>query len=106
CHAAVEFEEPAQALEHATADGTTLGKLQFSSALALREPDEDEAGRARFLSLDEPVYLHQVTGRRAGELLRAVDLPELRRRSEAWRGCDEWRCHFHVPVDLAEFGGA
>ncbi len=106
CHAAVEFEEPAEAFARATAQGTTLGKLQFSSALALPRPDEDEAGRARFLALDEPVYLHQVTGRRAGELLRAVDLPELRRHGQAWRGCDEWRCHFHVPVDLAQFGGA
>src|SRR5262245_61053502 len=33
CHAAVEFEEPAQALARATAGGV-LGKLQFSSALA------------------------------------------------------------------------
>lgn len=106
CHAAVEFEEPAEALARATAQGTALGKLQFSSALALPRPDEDDAARARFLALDEPVYLHQVTGRRAGELVRAVDLPELRRDDERWRGCDEWRCHFHVPVDLAEFGGA
>ncbi len=22
-----------------------------------------------------------------------------------WRGCDEWRCHFHVPVDLDAVGG-
>ena len=106
CHAAVEFEEPAQAFARATAEGTALGKLQFSSALALSRPDTDETGRASFLALDEPVYLHQVTGRRAGELLRAVDLAELVRASASWRGCDEWRCHFHVPVDLSEFGGA
>src|SRR5262245_60816109 len=105
CHAAVEFEEPAQALARATAGGV-LGKLQFSSALALPRPDADEPGRAAFLALDEPVYLHQVTGRRAGELLRAVDLGELAREGARWRGCDEWRCHFHVPVDLAEFGTA
>jgi sugar phosphate isomerase/epimerase len=105
CHAAVEFEEPAEAFARATAQGTPLGKLQFSSALALSRPDEDDAG-SRFLALDEPVYLHQVTGRRGGELLRAADIPELARSREAWRGCDEWRCHFHVPVDLAVFGGA
>jgi hypothetical protein len=106
CHAAVEFEEPAEAFARATAEGTALGKLQFSSALALPRPDEDEAARASFLALDEPVYLHQVTGRRAGEILRAVDLTELARAGASWRGCDEWRCHFHVPVDLARLGGA
>jgi len=114
CHAAVEFEAPAEALERATAAGTALGKLQFSSALSLRDPDGDARGRARFLALDEPVYLHQVTALRAqpspGEetadarLARALDLDELRRRWEAgdpdWRGSREWRCHFHVPVDL------
>jgi len=104
CHAAVEFEEPEAALARATQHGTPLGKLQFSSALALRRPDEDPEARARLLALDEPVYLHQVTGRRGSERLRALDLPELAREAAAWRGCDEWRCHFHVPVDLAHFG--
>ncbi|NOT31431.1 MAG: hypothetical protein HOP15_13370 [Planctomycetes bacterium] len=105
CHAAVEFEDPREAFERATAGATALGKLQFSSALLLRAPDEDPAGRARLAGLDEPVYLHQVTGRRGKELLRIVDLGELTRMEHAWRGCDEWRCHFHVPVDLREFGG-
>ena len=91
CHAAVEFEEPAQAFARATAEGTALGKLQFSSALALAHPDEDDAGRESLLALDEPVYLHQVTGRRGDELLRAVDLAELAHEPGTWRGCDEWR---------------
>ncbi len=112
CHAAVEFEEPEAALKNATAHGNALGKLQFSSALALRDPDGDEAGRALFFGMDEPVYLHQVTGSPGGagaELARATDLPELRQAWEAgdasWRGCEEWRCHFHVPVDLDAVGG-
>jgi hypothetical protein len=108
CHAAVEFEEPGEALCNATASGMPLGKLQFSSALALAAPDADDEGRARLLALDEPVYLHQVTARRAGELVRAGDLPEVAAAwaagAEPWRGCDEWRCHFHVPVDLEGLG--
>jgi len=106
CHAAVEFERPAEALARATSHATALGKLQFSSALALARPDDDAPGRAALLALDEPVYLHQVTGSRGGELLRATDLGELARDADAWRGCDEWRCHFHVPVDLGRFGAA
>lgn len=106
CHAAVEFEAPGEAFARATSGSTPLGKLQFSSALALARPDEDAPGRALLAALDEPVYLHQVTGRRGTELVRATDLGELARAADAWRGCDEWRCHFHVPVDLGRFGGA
>lgn len=105
CHAAVEFEDPRAAFERATAHGRPLGKLQFSSALALPRPGEDPAGRARLVALDEPVYLHQVTARRAGELVRLTDLGELAealaRGDERLLGADEWRCHFHVPVDRA-----
>ena len=52
------------------------------------------------LALDEPRFLHQVTGRRGAELLRARDLGEVAAAMERWLACDEWRCHFHVPVDL------
>ncbi len=104
CHAAVEFEDTRAALANATRSGTPLGKLQFSSALALPDPDGDALGRASLLALDEPCYLHQVTGVRDGELVRAGDLGEvaraLARGDPAWTGCAEWRCHFHVPVDL------
>jgi sugar phosphate isomerase/epimerase len=109
CHAAVEFEAPEEAFLRATAHGP-LGKLQYSNALALAAPDENRAARARLLALDEPVYLHQVTGRRDEGLVRAGDLTELARAWESgearWRGCHEWRCHFHVPVDLGGLAGA
>ena len=48
CHAAVEFEDEAQALHRAT-DGVPLAKLQFTSALALPAPVADEAGRTALL---------------------------------------------------------
>jgi len=114
CHAAVEFEDAADAFLAATRDGTPLAKLQFSSALELTDPAGNDVARARLLALDEPVYLHQVTGRRAnGELLRATDLAEVAERfargpgsDDGWRDAAPWRCHFHVPVDLGEVGEA
>ena len=103
CHAAVEFEAPEEAVRLAT-HGGPLGKLQFSSALALVDPAGNPAGRAALKALDEPRYLHQVTG--AGPARTAVsDLPELPEEDPAWLACDEWRCHFHVPVDLDEAAG-
>ena len=106
CHAAVEFELEAGSndlwLHHA------VGKLQFSSALALRDPDANAQARIRFFGMDEPRFLHQVTGVRRGQYVRAGDIVEVNRGWErgddAWHGHDEWRCHFHVPVDLEYLG--
>ena len=110
CHAAVEFEPREEALKRTLDSGFPLGKLQFSSALRLPQPAADDEGRAALLGLAEPVFLHQVTGRSGGELLRCGDLPELGRaldeRPGDWLACDEWRCHFHVPVDLERAGGS
>ena len=108
CHSAVEFEDPARALEQA-ARGGPLGKLQFSSALALRAPGSDAAAREALLAMDEPRFLHQVTGTGGSPVPHCDDLPELARaladeRAESWLACDEWRCHFHVPVDLETLG--
>jgi len=107
CHSAVEFEEPGEALAWATP--LPLGKLQYSSALTLAGPGTDAAARAALFALDEPRYLHQTTGRSGAALLRCDDLPELRAAcadtSSPWLACDEWRTHFHVPVDLEEVGG-
>ena len=108
CHAAVEFEEGATAWSHANL-GAPCSKIQLSSALALPQPGRSRAGREALLALDEPVYLHQTTGRLPdGTLLRSTDLQELRPEAEdaeRWLECEEWRCHFHVPVDLEAVGG-
>lgn len=107
CHAAVEFEDPGRALARVTAGGP-MGKLQFSSALSLRNPGSSAEARAQLLAMDEPRYLHQVTGRCGAEFLRCNDLPDLAQALESdgspWLDCDEWRCHFHVPVDLDRVG--
>ncbi len=107
CHSAVEFEAPARAAALALSAG--FGKLQFSSAIALHRPAEHPAARAALQALDEPRYLHQTTGRLAADahLLRVDDLPELQRHDQPgspWLECEQWRTHFHVPVDLERFG--
>lgn len=108
CHSAVQFEEHAEAVELATR--ARFGKLQYSSALRLLDPDRNPDARAALFGLDEPRYLHQTTGRHGRQLLLADDLPELRRAwddpQSPWAECDEWRTHFHVPVDLESLGPA
>jgi len=108
CHSAVEFEEAGEVLDRGLR--LPLGKLQVSSALALRHPGHHPEARAALLALDEPRYLHQTTGRLpGGALLRVEDLPELEAAlatpGSEWLDCDEWRTHFHVPFDLEALGG-
>ncbi len=107
CHAAVMFEEPAASVERSSRFGAGVAKVQFTSALALREPARNERGRAALFALDEPRYLHQLAARsREGAVKVAGDLGSARERFEAgdptFREAEEWRCHFHVPVDLEE----
>ncbi len=106
CHAAVEFEDPTETADRAAAARAPLAKLQFSNALRLLSPGRDPDGVAALLAMDEPVYLHQLAALTGDGAVRLglddlsdwSDLPPAER--EAWLRAEEWRCHFHVPVDL------
>ena len=108
CHSAVEFEAPEDTLRLAGLEGGPLGKIQFSSALALAAPSTQPDAVAALLGLDEPRFLHQVTARSAaGEFMHLTDLPALQAEvalgpDSPWASAEEWRCHFHVPVDLQD----
>jgi sugar phosphate isomerase/epimerase len=111
CHAAVEFELLGdKQLERLSACGAGLGKLQFTSALSVHDPSRNEFGRRALFALDEARYLHQVTGQGPDAVARAGDLPDLFTAwidpRSAWHECTEWRCHFHVPVDLDALDGS
>ena len=98
CHAAVAFEEPAEAFATLAAAGIRIGKVQLSAALRLRPAVRQEL--ARFA---DPIYLHQVTQRNAdGSYCSWPDLPEA--LSAARVHGEEWRVHFHVPIFLAGYG--
>jgi hypothetical protein len=100
CHAAVEFEEPAEGLRALSAAGIPLAKLQVTTGLSLSNP-----GRAQLEALQQfadDVYLHQVVIQAQGSLRHFLDLPEaLAREPEA---PEEWRVHFHVPVFHEQLG--
>lgn len=104
CHSAVEFEDAEAALALCRAAG--LGKVQFSSALRLEDPATHPQGVEALLALDEPRFLHQVLTPDAD--VRASDLPSLAAAlatQQRWLQQAEWRCHFHVPVDLQSYAG-
>jgi sugar phosphate isomerase/epimerase len=99
CHAAVEFEDPADSLRTLDRAGIAVAKLQLSAALRIPEVGPATANQLR--PFDEPVYLHQVVERRGGRLTRHLDLPDALAAIADSVGA-EWRVHFHVPVFLAE----
>jgi sugar phosphate isomerase/epimerase len=101
CHAAVEFEEPADALAALASAGIGLFKIQVSAGLSVPRPDADAL--AALAPFAEGVYLHQVVARTGKALRRHVDLPAALAQAGAGGG-DEWRVHFHVPIYLERFG--
>ncbi len=96
CHAAVEFETPADGFARLARSGIPVSKLQLSAAL--RVPAVGRATRAELQRFNDGVYLHQVVERRGdGSLTRFLDL------DDAFASLDqaigrEWRVHCHVPV--------
>jgi hypothetical protein len=106
CHFAVEFEDPLAAIGRFTREGIRVGRVQLSSALEVRFPDDpaQSAEIARRLALfAEATYLHQVTERRGGRLRRFPDLADALLHA-AEPGARQWRIHFHVPLFTGEFG--
>jgi sugar phosphate isomerase/epimerase len=98
CHAAVEFEEPVEAVRRLQAAGIRILKIQVSAGLRIERPDREAlAALERFA---EPVYLHQVVARQGARLQRYLDLAEAIQAARAVppAGMDEWRVHFHVPL--------
>jgi hypothetical protein len=87
CHAAVEFEDPAD---------IGIFKLQLSAALKVPRVDTETV--AQLSRFNEGVYLHQVVERRGdGSLVRYLDLAPAFERISGSQG-SEWRVHCHVPV--------
>ena len=95
CHAAVEFEDPADSIAHLREAGIPVHKLQLSAAL--RIDGVTSAAREALRAFDEPTYLHQVVARGARGLSRMTDLPEALARGGEGDG-EDWRIHFHVPI--------
>jgi hypothetical protein len=107
CHFAVEYEDPRQtflALEEA---GIGIGRVQVSSALAVRLPEAASARKELALELrplTESPYLRQVVERRDDGSLRSyANLPDALKRIDD-PAAAEWRIHSHVPVFTDRFG--
>jgi sugar phosphate isomerase/epimerase len=102
CHAAVEFEDPEQALADLAKAGIRIGKMQISAGLRFAAVDDATVELLR--PFNDAVYLHQVVERNGDGLARYVDLPEAFAAADGKTGDREWRVHFHVPIFLDDLG--
>ncbi len=98
CHAAVEFEQPADCIRRLADAGIRVHKMQISAGLRL--PRLDESALQALRRFDDPVYLHQVVQRDADGLRRFADLPQALAALPGDGAGREWRVHFHVPIFL------
>jgi sugar phosphate isomerase/epimerase len=98
CHAAVELEDPREAVLRLDRAGIPIAKVQLSAGLEARGA-EARAALARFC---EDTYLHQTVVRTVDDrVLRYVDLPDALRDDH---GEAMLRTHFHVPIFAPRFG--
>jgi sugar phosphate isomerase/epimerase len=101
CHFAVEYEDPAAALERLRAAGIRIGRVQLSSALQV-PATSDPAVLERLRPFADPVYLHQVVERRDGQLHHFPDLRPALADADG-RATGQWRIHFHVPLFTSRY---
>ena len=107
CHFAVEYEDPAAALERLARAGVSVGRVQLSSALRVTFPADPTAAAAlaeRLTRFADSTYLHQVIERRDGALRHFADLGDALNEATPSPGA-EWRIHFHVPLFTADYDG-
>lgn len=107
CHQAVEFEDVAESIQQLSAASIRINKLHISSAIRVEHPGDNEDARQALSRYVEPRYLHQTMARHTdGSIHRAVDLSEeiALNPDDAFRTADEWRVHFHVPVNAESLG--
>jgi sugar phosphate isomerase/epimerase len=101
CHAALQFEDPAESLRQYEAEKIRVPKIQISSAL---RTDASPQSLAALRPFCEPVYLHQVKARTpSGKILSWPDLPEALEALPT-AGAEEVRIHFHVPLHFTRSG--
>lgn len=107
CHQSVEFEDAKESIGRLHAAGVRINKVHITCAIRLVDPANNADGREALASYVEPRYLHQTFARGADGRVRAtVDLarPLCEVPPPEYLNADEWRVHFHVPVNAERLG--
>jgi len=95
CHQAVMFEDTYKALTRIHDAEINIGKIQISSALELKAPNDKHA-RDSLAGFVEQKYLHQ--SRCMGDNNRRYEVMDLDLAFTTFPVNHAWRTHFHVPI--------
>ncbi len=99
CHAAVELEEPKEAVARLEGAGIAIAKIQLTNAIEARGSE----ARAKLARFAEDTYLHQCVVRHGdGSVTRYLDLEEA--LGHDFGEDAVLRTHFHVPIFLERLG--
>lgn len=107
CHQSVEFEDVAASIAALQQADVRINKVHITCALRLEDPARNAAGRRALSEFAEPRYLHQTFARhRTGRVVSRPDLDAALCASPPteFLEADEWRVHFHVPVNAERLG--
>ncbi|MCA9075196.1 MAG: metabolite traffic protein EboE [Planctomycetaceae bacterium] len=107
CHQSVEFEDVAESIRRLHAADIRINKVHITCALRLEDPATNGEAREVLSHFVEPRYLHQLFAKtKTGEILAAVDLskPLALDPPDNYLNAEEWRVHFHVPVNAESLG--
>ena len=107
CHQAVEFEDVADSIKQLVDEQIRINKVHITCAIRVENPGDNEDARQALARYVEPRYLHQTMGRATdGTIHRQVDLTEDAALSppDSFAAAEEWRVHFHVPVNAESLG--
>src|SRR5690606_28825843 len=107
CHQSVEFEDVKESIARLQAAGVRINKVHITCAIRLVDPANNTEGREALAAYVETRYLHQTFARGGdGKVRAAVDLarPLCEVPPPEYLNADEWRVHFHVPVNAERLG--
>ena len=107
CHQSVEFEDVAASIQDLRDADIRINKVHITCAVRLERPVENVEGRTALARYVEPRYLHQTFGRTPdGSVIHETDLADslCADPPPPFAACEEWRIHFHVPVNAESLG--
>ena len=107
CHQSVEFEDVAESIRRLNQAEIRINKVHITCALRLVDPANNAEARETLAHFVEPRYLHQLFARtQQDRILATVDLsrPLALEPPDDYLNAQEWRVHFHVPVNAESLG--